>query len=198
MEEIPVWRSLQSRDLLVWQSSKAVTLLLGLKPSHKLNSGFPEFIFFIPFPLRLELWSAHPWRGPRKAWTWHSVLWAGWQNWDQSQPGLSGLGGLFQPKWLWDSVILEACPGLFGSVAQPRSHLELLAELGLEQGWQSWSRMFPPVPAWESGIPGAWRDLWRSSPAQAGSPGAGDTGTHPGGFGKSPERDESVGASSPG
>lgn len=47
-----------------------------------------------------ELWSPQPWRCPRKAWTWHTVLW----HEDQSQSIFENLGDLFQ-SWSHDSMI---------------------------------------------------------------------------------------------
>ncbi|XP_051629696.1 uncharacterized PE-PGRS family protein PE_PGRS54-like [Manacus candei] len=40
-----------------------------------------------------EVWSAHPWRCPRKAWPWHSVLWAGGQGGDGARGGSMGWEG---------------------------------------------------------------------------------------------------------
>ena len=60
-----------------------------------------------------EVWSAQPWRCPRKAWPWHSVLWAGGQGGQGAQRGIHDLGSFsnFRDPGITISVMqpLEQC-----------------------------------------------------------------------------------------
>lgn len=52
-------------------------------------------------------WCHHLWRCSRNIWTWHSVLWFGWQGGDWSQVELDDFRGIFQPKWGCDYIKIK-------------------------------------------------------------------------------------------
>ncbi|XP_051629694.1 uncharacterized protein LOC127463814 [Manacus candei] len=112
-----------------------------------------------------EVWSAQPWRCPRKAWPWHSVLWAGGQGGDGAQGGSMGWEGfssLRDPGILWVRCLLL-------SLLRSDSPSGGISALGLFCGFLSpWKLYSPQIPRGEScTFPGAEQELLCSAPLPA-------------------------------
>uniref|UniRef100_A0A8C3RFI3 Uncharacterized protein n=1 Tax=Cyanoderma ruficeps TaxID=181631 RepID=A0A8C3RFI3_9PASS len=60
------------------RSPKALPCFCSASNHHDFSRNFPMERVSRPWQgLPREVWSAHPWRCPRKGWRWHSGLWAG-------------------------------------------------------------------------------------------------------------------------
>ena len=101
-----------------------------------------------------EVWSAHPWRCPRKGWRWHSVLWAGDKEGIGAQLGTAGLGGLFPPRRFRDSGYKHPKPSGRGRSRCHRSAWDATAAPGSHQdfGVQSLGN-FTPFHSHEGTLP---------------------------------------------
>lgn len=105
-------------------------------------------------------WGHHPWRRCTNGWILHLVQWSSWQVGDQSRVGLDDPGGLFQPRWFYDSEAQDLPFPLYQTTRNSCQHKGITLNGCIETQLVSFINNYIPNPASLSerscSFPGCW------------------------------------------